>query len=155
MANYAKAEMEKRKITVNRLQLVEVLKSNKERHIATYEEALKGYKEEALAKLEHDAEVARQVLEKTVKKVRSELEEFDPDKIGMFGDSFILIKQVVMNLPLPRCYAAEYDAAIAMAAWDTRDELELSFAEFQCFVRDEWDWKGSFEAVVKNYTKVI
>ena len=52
---------------------------------------------------------------------------------------------------VPRCFKDEYDDAIDMAKWDVRETLVLTYAEFTCFVRDEWDWKSGFEAVSMIY----
>ena len=46
------------------------------------------------------------------------------------------------------------DAAIDMAKWDVRETLELTHAEFTCFVRDQWDWKSGFEAISQIYRAV-
>lgn len=35
--------------------------------------------------------------------------------------------------------------------WDVNETMKLSAAEFNCFVRDEWDWKPNFEAVSAIY----
>ena len=44
-----------------------------------------------------------------------------------------------------------YDAAFDMATFDTRDELDLSGAEFQCFCRDVWDWSDEFQTTTQIY----
>ena len=63
----------------------------------------------------------------------------------------IQIDGISVEMKVPRSYAKEYDAAIDMAKWDVRETLELSHAEFTCFVRDQWDWKAGFEAVSMLY----
>ena len=52
---------------------------------------------------------------------------------------------------MPRSYEEEYDAAIDMAKWDVRTTLELTYAEFNCFVRDQWDWQSDFQVTNALY----
>ena len=60
---------------------------------------------------------------------------------------------ISVEMRVPRCYDKEYDAAIDMAKWDVRETLELTHAEFTCFVRDQWDWTSEFTAISAMYLK--
>lgn len=153
MGQRAIQDLQSREVEVNRKSLIDTLKKNKESHIKTYNESLTGYKKAATAKLKEDGLAATTQLEKRLKQVEADIEEFDPEKPHEFSDHFILIQQVVMTLPVPQSYAAEYEAAIDIAKWDVNDTMKLTFAEFQCFVRDEWDWKSEFLAISKSYTQ--
>lgn len=151
MANLAKQAMRERDVEVDRKKLIETLETNKNRHVELYNEAIAGYKEAARSKLKEDGERARQKLEKNLARVGEAIEDFDPDKPHKFTDYFTLVEQVVMTLPVPKSYEAAYDAAIDIAKWDVNETMKLTFAEFNCFVRDEWDWKDNFLEVSNSY----
>lgn len=155
MAHLAKQALQERETEVKREDLLKTLIENREKHVKLYHEALAGYKAAAAQKLREDGEKARHQLEKNLKHVAAEIEEFDPERPSRFGDHVVLIQQVVMTMPVPKCYAAAYDAAIDMARWDVNPTMKLSFAEFNCFVRDQWDWKSDFTETALHYTKSL
>ena len=76
---------------------------------------------------------------------------FTDADIAKQQDFVTLVEDVTIQMKVPRSYAKEYEAAIDMAEWDVRETLELTHAEFTCFVRDQWDWKSGFEAVSNLY----
>lgn len=151
MAMQAQADQQKRVIEVNRTKLVDTLLANKEKHIKEYKEAIEGYKTLAIEKLQKGYEDAKVKLEKNLVKGRASLEEFNPDNPDETGDYLTLVDGVQVALKVPRNYSKAYDAAIDMAKWDVRETLELSHAEFTCFVRDEWDWSREFFATSSMY----
>lgn len=149
MANMARQDQQKRTVIVDRVKLLEQLAANKEKHVREYHEAVAGYKEMAKEKLQRAYEKAKVSLEDNVKKGLEKIDGFDPE-----NDSYgvtTLIDAVYVDLPIPKNYEDEYDAAIDMVNWDTRAELELTHAEFQCFVRDVWDWTSDFFGVTSIY----
>ena len=153
MAHMAKQAMQEREIEVNRVRLIETLTENREKHIKAYREALAGDKAAAAAKLKEDAQAARDQLEKNVNRVAIEIETFDPERPNRFADTTVLIQQFIMTLPVPRCYASAYDAAIDIAKWDVNDTITLAYSEFNCFVRDQWEWTEDFSVTNARYTR--
>ena len=151
MAAIARRDMENRTVEVNRLELINVLESNREIHIRDYEEAMAGYKAILLSKIDDAFEDARKTLEEKYEKIKRRVSAFTDEDIARQQDSFTLIDEVDVDMKVPRSFAREYDAAIDMAKWDVRETLELTHAEFTCFVRDQWDWKSGFEAVSRIY----
>lgn len=153
MAQAAKRELEARKIEVNRLKLIETLEANKKTHITAYEQAKAGYRAALLAKIRESFSQA----EKSLKRKYDELVRWANDltdaEIAKVDDHLILVQSVYLEMKVPRCYSDEYDAAIDVAKWDVRENLELTYAEFQCFVRDQWDWKSGFENISAMYTQ--
>jgi hypothetical protein len=115
-----------RSVTVDRLKLIEKLKSNLEIHIKDYEEAKIGYK----IKLKQDLEDA--------------LEFFDERPYEQ------LPKLIVQNNP-PRSYEKEYLDAITLLEWQVGDTVELDQTTFKQFVQNEWAWSGGFEAMNTTY----
>lgn len=152
MGQQAKLDMEERSVEVNREKLIETLKTNKEKHIEEYKKALIGYREVATAKLKEDGEIARTELENNLKQIADDIQGFDPEKPHRFSDHFILIQRVIMTLSVPKSYADMYGAAIDMALWDVNDNLKLTYFEFQCFVRDKWDWTEDFQTTNMSYS---
>jgi hypothetical protein len=139
-------------VRVNRLKLMETLKANRQKHLEVFNEAMAGYKELALGKVREafvglDARLARRKAD-----IIAHVESFTAETADNFSDYFSILEAVTVHLKKPVSYVDAYDAAIDMAAFDTRDELDLSGAEFQCFCRDVWDWTYEFSAVNSTYT---
>lgn len=153
MAAFALRDQSERTIEVNRLKLVEILEENREMHIREYHEAVDGYLETATEKLQEGYDKSVVKLQKNLENSKRLLAEIDPSKPLETSDRIVLVESICIDLKVPRNYAKEYDAAIDMANWDVRDTLELSGAEFQCFVRDEWDWTNEFSTTTASYSK--
>lgn len=152
MADLAKRDQEKRTIEVNRVKLLQTLISNRDNHIKAFEQAMAGYKAVLLVKIDHAFANAKEALVAKHEKTRAKVAAFTDEDISKQYDYFTLVEEVTVEMKVPRSYAKEYEAAIDMANWDVRETLELTHAEFTCFVRDQWDWKSGFEAVSKLYT---
>ena len=96
---------------------------------------------------------ARKSIEKQYEKRKVEIGAINDEDIEKQEDYVQLLAAVTIHMKVPRSFAKEYDAAIDIANWDVRETLELSHAEFTCFVRDEWDWKVEFTATSKMYQR--
>lgn len=155
MAAIARMDQEKRTVEVNRLKLIETLEANRTKHVQDYEEAMAGYKAVLLSKIDEAFDDAKKQLETKYEKTKARVAAFTDADIAKQRDSFTLIDDITVEMKVPRSYAKEYDAAIDMAKWDVRETLELTHAEFTCFVRDQWDWKSGFEAVSMLYKAAI
>lgn len=152
MAAKALSHQMSRTVRVSRPKLIETLRENRKRHLAQFAEAMAGYKELALEKVREAFAGLDARLAKRREDVVRHIETFSPETADQFADYFVILEQVAVNLKRPVSYAEAYDAAIDMAEFDVRDELELSGAEFQCFCRDVWDWTYEFSAVNAVYT---
>jgi hypothetical protein len=150
MANQGLADQRERKIEINRKLLLAKLQQNREKHKADYLEALQGYKALALEKLEEAHNRAKKELQKNVARVKLDLDEFDPNN-PKTHDHLTLVNAIHIELRVPRDFTAKYDAAIDMVEWDVRETLELTHAEFQCFVRDVWEWTEVFHTTNQLY----
>lgn len=151
MAALAQRDQEKRTIEVNRQQLVATLRSNLKKHIADHDEAMAGYKDMLLSGIDEAFADAKKKLEDKYTKTKEKVAAFTDADITKQQDFVTLVEDVTIQMKVPRSYAKEYEAAIDMAEWDVRETLELTHAEFTCFVRDQWDWKSGFEAVSNLY----
>lgn len=154
MANLARKDQEERTVQVNREKLIETLQSNLAKHVEEYKLAIEGYKAVALEKLLSAFEQAKEKLDRNLAKGRLSIEQFDPKDPRGTSDYMTLVEGIQVTLKVPRDYSKEYEAAIDMAKWDVRETLELSHAEFQCFVRDVWDWSSDFRTTTDFYNSV-
>lgn len=152
MAAKALSNQMNRTVLVNRKKLIETLVINRTKHVIDYNDAMQGYKAIALAAI-HEA---FQNMGDKLKTRREALEEkignFSAETASEYPDYFVILEAVKVPLKVPISYADAYDAAIDMATFDTRDELELSGAEFQCFCRDVWDWTYEFTSTKAFYS---
>lgn len=154
MAALAKRDMQERTVEVDREKLVKQLEDNLAKHKAAYKTALAGYKALALQKLNEGFEQAKVKLDKNLQIATLAINQFDPASPTCHVSDYItLVQAVTIDLKVPRDYSKAYETAIDMAKWDVRETLELTHAEFQCFVRDVWDWKEEFDAINATYSQ--
>ena len=114
-----------REITVDKSNLLEVLKKNRTGHRAIFEEALEGYR----------------------KRVVSELQSrLDAALSGVKWDACIELVQ-------PEDHTIEYDRAIQMLEMDIDSTVKLSSTEFQNYVQDEWGWTDRFLTSNASYSR--
>ena len=154
MAIQAKQDQQKRTVVINKERLLTQLLANKKKHVQEYEEALAGYKDMASEKLREAYEETKVSLEKNFAEAVKKLTEFDPNKDEFFNH-LTLTELRYVSLPIPQSYEEEYENAIQMVQWDTRTELELTNAEFNCFIRDKWDWTSDFFSTTAIYNSKI
>ena len=153
MVAVAMQDKEKRKVEVNRVKLLSTLRANLKKHVSEYEEAMAGYKAELLGKMSQAFDKAEKQLAEQRKKLGDKVAAFTDEDIKKQNDYIVLVDTIGVEMRVPHSFAKEYEAAIDMAEWDVRETLELTHAEFTCFVRDQWDWKSEFEAVTSIYNK--
>jgi len=144
MAMKALGNQMSRVVRVNRQKLIETLTANRDKHVKEFNEAMNGYKDTAVKKVNEAFQNLGDRLEKRKNELLKDLNEFTPETSDKFSDVLTILQSVTVNMKVPVSYKEAYDAAIDMATFDTRDELELSGAEFQCFCRDVWDWSYEF-----------
>ena len=98
-----------------REKIVTMMKENRGKHAAIFEEAVAGYKKKAIAELEETLTEAR--------KGRIELN---------------------IHLMPPVSHIRDYDRVIMMLELQLDNEVDLTEREFQAYVMDDWDWKRAF-----------
>lgn len=114
-------------INVKRLDLLERLKGNRDKHRAIFVEAQEGYRAMAIAELDEWMAEAR--AGKRIRRTLTLVEPIDQTK--------------------------EYDRAIQMLEMSIDETLLLSETDFQCYVMDEWHWKHQFNASNMRYSKTL
>lgn len=151
MAAKALSHQMSRVVRIKRTDLLKILQDNHANHLKVYAEAMAGYKELALQKIEEAFAGLADRLAARRAEVTRRVEAFSPETADEFASRFVILESVTLALAPPVSYAEAYEAAIDMARLDTREELDLSGAEFQCFCRDVWDWSHEFTAVNTPY----
>lgn len=103
-------------VTIKTETLIERLRENRNNHRQIFEEALEGYRREAIAELERSLEDAR-----TGKKIQRSL-----------------------TLVEPQDHTSDYDAALDMLELSVDENVTIDAHTFRCYVRDEWGWRDQF-----------
>ena len=153
MAHHAKLDQQNRVTEVRTDRLIETLKLNREKHIKEYQAAVAGYQEMAMKRLEEEHEKAKVSILRSYEKAQKKISAFDPEDPSKTPSRMVMVEQVSVDMPVPQNFSEAYDLAIEMADWENNETMKISTAEFQCFIRDNWDWKMEFETVSKLYNK--
>lgn len=111
-------------VVVDKAKLIETLKSNRDKHKATYDAAVIGYREQA---------------------VRILLGYIDKIRDGK-------VEQVEVDLPVPEDHTSDYDSAITKLEWSLLETVELSSRDFETYIQDNWNWKQDFMRMSAGYT---
>ncbi len=96
-------------VRINRTELIDKLKENKEKHTQLYKDALEGY------------------FVDTKKKLQAKIKSLDK------GDVI-----VSFSVSVPKDHTKDYDRLIEMLEMSQDDELVITAHEFNMYVRDEW-----------------
>lgn len=106
-----------RKVVVDKEDLLETVRENRERHEEIYEEACEKYCEDA-------ARLFR-------------------EKVEACQSGTVVSPKI--DLSKPEEYLDDYDQAIEMLEMDERDQIDLTEDEYQKLVKDEWGWSRRFQ----------
>lgn len=119
--------LRERKITVNRSDLIAVLKTNLEKHRVEYEEALNEY----YAQLVKDLSKALKHVKKTTD-VRS-------------------LKNFQLANQFPLSHEQDYLEIIGMLEASVDDTITIDADSYRAYYLDNWSWKSMFEMTKKSY----
>ena len=110
--------------TVNRLDLLQKLKDNRDQHEETYNLAVQGY------------------MEAVTQELKDKLESLEEgDDIGRY----------IQNVK-PEEHLDDYDEVIGMMEMNIDSEITLDQALFRQYVMDQWQWKQQFTMSTSAYT---
>ncbi len=114
------------KLTVNvdRIELIETLKKNRQVHKSQYQDAITGFRIE---------------LEKELKQKLKNLKA---------GIAF----ELLWDNQKPENHITDYDDVIAMLEVSVDKTVQLDHEQFKQWFKDEWDWKRSWSARNSVYT---
>ncbi len=102
------------KVTVNKVNLLVKLTANRKQHRETFEQALEGYRQEVIERLDKACQDAK-----------------DGKKIVTY-----------FQIDKPFDQTGDYDRAIKMLEWSLDDTHELTQEEFAQYVMDDWEWSS-------------
>jgi hypothetical protein len=122
---------------VEKSRLLRALHDNLSKHRAEYLEAVEGY----------NATVDSLIRELTTVSAHA-----TPDRRKIGLEEIEAVHHKIQYLDKPSNHSDSYEQAIAVMEWETRDTVELSINDFECYVRDNWTWMSSFKNSVSNYT---
>lgn len=114
-----------RPVRVDKNQVLTTLKANRENHRKIFEEALEGYRTEAIKQLDEHIK---------------ELKSGKP-------------KRTYINVPYPEDHTEDYDTAIELLEMSVDNEIELDVETFKAFYKDAWGWKQQFLASNSGYSR--
>lgn len=110
---------------IQKEELLRELEKNMSEHRAIFEEAVEGYKKQAVV-----------LLEEYIERIKS-------------GN----MVRVQVALPEPSDHTRDYERTIAMINMSEDDVIELNEREFGQYVLDDWDWKYQFLAANSMYSE--
>ena len=129
-----------RSVKMNRSELLDIVRKNKEKHILEYKEAVADY-----------LLVIKKIAEQNVKIATSnrKVVEASTDLNSINVVSYKSFPQQ------PSTFELEYSRAIRMLELSVEDVIELEDHIFNQLVLDEWEWKHKFVASAALYKTMI
>jgi len=121
-------------IQVQKSRLQTALTTNLETHKKEFQEALEGYYDaqtQAIAALSRATSKGQG--RENVKHIHELYREFS-------------------DLERPVDHSKDYEQAISLMDYEIRDIIELSINDFECYVNDNWNWKGRFQQSFSKYS---
>jgi hypothetical protein len=111
-------------VNVARPALILKIEGNRAKHIRQYEKAVIGWRQKLYL-----------ALKRAVAQVRAGKEPKIP------------------HLPKPERYVDEYDRVLGMLKMSKDTTVSLSARDFDCFVRDKWEWSDAFANSTIGYAR--
>lgn len=117
-------------ITVNKDELIKRLEENLDKHKKEYQEAVEDYTIAALKAMESKAE---------------DLKSGRPIELDFYD------RVAGCDIRPPEDHTKDYEVALDMLQWHNEPTITIAIDKFQCFVRDDWQWKKNFAVMSANY----
>lgn len=114
----------KRKVEVNKNELLTQLKKNKELHIEELKETQEEYNDAYILAVEKLLESAK-------------------TRPGIINNN--------IHLSAPTSHVKEYGDIIDMLEFSTQESLEITMEEYKSWVKNEWSWSESFAMTKLSY----
>lgn len=111
-------------VNVNRLSLLEILRTNRDSHKKDYDVALTKYRYVATEKMKENLALAESGGE-----IKTHL-----------------------DVRIPESHLDDYDRIIGMLELSVDETIPLTWQQYNTYVRDEWTWSRSFICNTKVYT---
>jgi len=114
-----------REIKVPRAKLMDTLRENRGRHLASYQEARRVYQTRAA--------------------------DWHRDQALLIDQGRTPVRTMPTRLPEPEDHTADYDAAIAMYGWSVDETVTMDQQEFTQLILDQWAWTGRWAQTTSVY----
>lgn len=111
--------------TIKKDELLEILRENRENHMAEFEQAVEGY---------------RKLREKQLEEQLADI------RAGRLREKW-------QTLPVPFNQQKDYDRVIRLIELDISDTVTLNEGEVAQYVMDDWQWKQNFTASNSYYVQ--
>lgn len=111
------------KLTFDKSEILETLRTNRDEHREIFLEALAGYEARMQEELQRRLE---------------DLKNHRP------------VDQII-SLEVPQDHTSEYDTVISMLERSKDEYITLSMSHYNCYVMDNWSWRGNFLANATQY----
>lgn len=112
------------KVSVEKSNLIEILRSNRQTHVETYKKAMDKYRDKAISSFTEQIEAAKN------------------DK------PFV----TTIYLDKPINHQEDYDAIIGVIEMSVDDTVELDEDEYRYYVLDNWSWKKQWASTISAYS---
>lgn len=124
-------------VYVEKSQLLEIVKGNKEKHDLIFSVAIEGYNAAVKNYLERLESESERVKNLSVEYKKQEADGKRFDKTGLY--------LIDCNLPVyPSNYEEHYSKTIRKLELSTADKISLADTEFNQYVMNNWSWKQDF-----------
>lgn len=114
--------------------LLKAIQENKVKHMKEYDEAVEGFREDAV-----------KAIDKAAKNLASSRADIIAGKTFDIWDAVERVKK-------PFNHVSEYDRAIKMLEMTKEKVIEISTEKFGQLVMDEWHWKEQFTRMSGSYS---
>lgn len=112
-------------IRVNKAEVIERLRDNRNQHENTYHEAMAGWRAQGAAKL---------------RELAAEL-----DAGGSPGALYLKLER-------PENHTEDYDIVLGMLELSVEDEIEMTLANYRNYILDMWHWSEKFRTTASAYS---
>jgi hypothetical protein len=113
------------KMWFDKTELTKTIQKNRDGHRAEFEEAMKGYEEEAT---------------KSLGRILQAIKDGKRPVISLY-------------MTIPEDHTKDYDRVLKMLAMSQEGNIELDEDDFAQYVQDDWGWKKTFETTNALYKK--
>lgn len=118
-------------VRVDKAELLERVKENKKQHVAEYEQAMKGWREEIIRRAREIGELAH-ADDLQIEKIRNKASKLRYEE-------------------KPKSHEKDYDHVIDLLKASKDSEFVISSRDFARYWRDAWDWKDEFLNTTSKY----
>jgi len=125
-------------------ELLNIIKSNRDKHQNDFNKTLEGYKIQMKA--------TANAVAAAYNRNANILRDFDPNREKDMPH-FPRLENMSLHLKEPQCYVSSYNNAIKMLEICATPEVELTMDDAEKYLSDNWSWKEDFSTCSGMYIK--